>query len=179
MRWMPSRSKVRRLTLVALLCAMALATQYFEALLPPIVPAIPVRLGLANLFTLYALLRLSRLDALAVSLLRCLLFPLLSGAVSGFFYAAAGSLSAFCAMALLLPLYARGTLSPIGLSVAGAFFFNLGQTLVGLLVTGPAMLSYFPYMGLLSIPAGAATGLACLLLIRRLAGRESSASSRS
>lgn len=175
---MRSRNKVHRLTTLALLAAMALALQWFESLLPPIVPAIPVKLGLANIFTLYALLRLSRSEALAVAALRCLLFPLVSGAVSGFFYAAAGSLLSWAVMAALLPLVNRDLLSPIGLSVAGAFCFNLGQSIVGFVTVGRAMLAYFPYMGLLSVPAGLATGLMCLLLLRRLAGQAASATTQ-
>ena len=172
---MPSHNSVRRLTTLAVLAAMALAVQWLESLLPPLLPAIPVKLGLANLFTLYALLRLSRLDALAVAALRCLLFPLVTGAVSGFFYAACGSLLAWAAMALLLPLWRRGLLSPLGLSVAGAFCFNLGQVLVGLVAVGRAMLAYLPPMGLLSIPAGLFTGFLCHLLLARLAAPRASA----
>lgn len=172
---MRSHSKVRRLTTLAILSAMALAVQWFESFLPPIVPAVPVKLGLANIFTLYTMLCLSRREALAVAMLRCLLFPLVSGAVSGFFYASAGSLLSWAIMAALLSLVHRSLLSPMGLSVAGAFCFNLGQALVGFVTVGRAMLAYFPYMGLLSIPAGLATGFLCMLLMRRLAAREAPA----
>lgn len=172
---MRSHNKVRRLTTLAILSAMALAVQWFESFLPPIVPAVPVKLGLANIFTLYAMLCLSRREALTVAMLRCLLFPLVSGAVSGFFYASAGSLLSWAIMAALLSLVHRSLLSPMGLSVAGAFCFNLGQALVGFVTVGRAMLAYFPYMGLLSIPAGLATGFLCMLLMRRLAVREAPA----
>ena len=172
---MRSHNKVRRLTTLAILSAMALAVQWFESFLPPIVPAVPVKLGLANIFTLYAMLCLSRREALAVAMLRCLLFPLVSGAVSGFFYASAGSLLSWAIMAALLSLVHRSLLSPMGLSVAGAFCFNLGQALVGFVTVGRAMLAYFPYMGLLSVPAGLATGFLCMLLMLRLAAREAPA----
>lgn len=168
---MRSHSNVRRLTTLALLAAMALALQWLESLLPPIVPAVPVKLGLANIFTLYALLCFSRREALCIAMLRCLLYPLITGAVSGFFYALTGSLLSWGMMALLLPLAKRGSISVMGLSVAGAFCFNVGQALVGLVTVSCAMLAYFPMMGLLSIPAGLATGLLCALLMRRLAGR--------
>ena len=176
---MRSPNKAHRLTTLAILSAMALAVQWFESFLPPIVPAVPVKLGLANIFTLYALLRLSRREAFAVSMLRCLLFPLVSGAVSGFFYAAVGSLLSWAVMVLLLPLVRRDLLSTMGLSIAGAFCFNLGQALVGFVTVGQAMFAYFPYMGLLSVPAGLATGVLCTLLMRRLAGTEAAARVRS
>ena len=176
---MQSHADVKRLCTAALLSAMALALQYLESLLPPLVPGIPVKLGLANLVTLYTMLRFSRRDAFIVSALRVLLFPLLSGAVSGFFYAAAGTLLSFAVMALLLPIVRAGRLSPVGQSVAGAFLFHVGQTLVGLLTVGRAMLAYFPYMGLISIPAGALTGFLAMFLAKRLAGARPSASPRS
>ena len=99
---------VRRITVIALLTAMALAAQWLESLLPPIVPAIPVRLGLANCFVLYALLALRRrTDALIVTVLRALLFVLVAGNASQVFYSLAGGLLSYAAMALLLPLLRR------------------------------------------------------------------------
>ena len=50
----------KRIATLALLAAMALAVQSLESLLPPIVPGVPFKLGLANIFTLVALLRFSR-----------------------------------------------------------------------------------------------------------------------
>lgn len=165
---MRSRVDAKRLTLAALLTAMALAVQYLEGLLPPLIPGVPVRLGFANVFLLFALVRLSRLDALAIALLRCVLFALITGAVSGLFYSLAGSLLSLACMVLLLPLMQGGRLSLYGLSVAGAFCFNLGQCAVGLWVVGSAMLWYLPWMGLISVPAGLATALAASIVLRRV-----------
>ena len=165
---MRSRPDVKRLTALALLTAMALAVQYLESLLPPLIPGVPVRAGFANVFVLYALLRMTRADALALTLLRSLLFALITGAVSGLMYSLAGGTLSFFAMALLLPLVKRGQLTAYGLSVAGAFLFNLGQCAVGLFIVGRAMLWYLPWMGLLSIPAGLVTALAASIVIRRV-----------
>ena len=137
-------------------------------LLPPVLPMIPVRLGLANVFSLFALLRRGRGDALAVALLRCPLLALVAGRVSQLFFSLAGGLLAWGAMAALLPLYRSGRVGAVGLSVAGAFCFNVGQLAVGCAAAGPSMAAYLPWMGLLSIPAGAATGLLAALLDARL-----------
>lgn len=159
---------VRRTAEVALLTAMALCAQWLESLLPPVLPMIPVRLGLANIFTLFALLRRGRVDALLVTLLRCLLFVLVTGNASQLLYSLAGGLLSLGVMALLLGALRAGSISAVGLSVAGAFCFNAGQLAVGCAAAGPAMLAYLPWMGLLSIPAGAATGLLAALLVRRI-----------
>lgn len=158
----------RRIAELALLTAMALCAQWLESLLPPVVPMAPVRLGLANVFTLFALLRRGRADALLVTLLRCLLFVLVAGNASQLPYSLAGGLLSLGAMAALLGVLRAGHVSAIGLSVAGAFCFNVGQLAVGCVAAGPAMLAYLPLMGLLSIPAGAATGLLAALLVRRV-----------
>ena len=165
---MRSRISAARLATTAMLVAMALAAQYLESLLPPLVPGVPVKIGLANVFTLFALLRLGRADALVVSVLRALLFLLVTGAVSGGIYALCGTALGFFAMALLFPLVRREKLSALGLSVAGAFFFNAGQALAGYFVVGNAMLYYLPPMGLLSVPAGLITGYLASELNRRL-----------
>lgn len=169
---MPSSIDAKRLTRVALLTAGALALQYLEGLLPPLIPGLPVKLGLANVVVLFTLLRMRKSDALAVALLRCLLYALLLGGISGFFYALAGGLLSLRTMSLLLTPFRRERLSLPVLSAAGAFAFNAGQALVGFFVFGRAMLYYLPYLGLVSIPAGLITGFAASLLDRRLpAGR--------
>ncbi|MEG1525524.1 MAG: Gx transporter family protein [Clostridia bacterium] len=163
-----SRIDAKRIATVAMLSAMALAVQYFESLLPPIVPGIPVRIGLANLFVLFALLTGHKADAAFVSLLRCLLYPLITGNISGLAYAVVGSLLGYLGMLLLLPLYHKDAVGAVGISVLGAFLFNVGQLLVGIFVVGTAMTVYFPWMGLLSIPAGICTGLLAKMLVRRV-----------
>lgn len=158
----------KRIATLALLAAMALAVQYLESLLPPIVPGVPFKLGLANIFTLIALLRFSRRDALLICAVRAPLGALLTATPIGIVYALVGSLLAWAGMAALLGSYQRGRLSPIGLSAAGAFLFNVGQLLVGLVIMGNAVIAYFPIMCGLSIPAGALTGLICLWINSRV-----------
>lgn len=165
---MATRIDAKRLATTAMLSAMALAVQYLESLLPPIVPGVPVRIGLANIFVLFALLKGRRADAGWITLLRCLLFPLVTGNISGFAYSLCGSVLGYGSMLALLPAYQREHVGAIGVSVLGAFFFNIGQLLVGIVVVGRAMAAYFPWMGLLSIPAGICTGLLGALLNRRV-----------
>lgn len=165
---MASRISTRALTTTALLAAMALAVQYLEMQLPAPVPGVPVRLGLANIFVLLPLLSGRKADAACIALLRCLLLPLITGNVSGLLYSCAGSAASLFGMLLLLPAYRLEKVGAVGLSVAGAFLFNMGQLAVGACVVGKAMLAYVPWMGLLSVPAGVCTGLLAALLKRRV-----------
>ena len=67
--------KTRELTLCAVLAALALALSYMESFFPLalIVPLPGVKLGLANIVTLYALYALGFPSALAILLVRCTL----------------------------------------------------------------------------------------------------------
>ena len=73
--------KTRELTLCAVLAALALALSYMESFFPLVllVPLPGVKLGLANIVTLYALYALGFPSALAILLVRCTLGALLRG----------------------------------------------------------------------------------------------------
>lgn len=168
---MRSQGNTKRLAKVSVLCAMALAVQYLESLLPTLVPGVPIRIGLANVFVLFALLNEKRADAAWIALVKVLVLPLVTGNVSALPYSLLGALCSLGAMLLVLPFFRRGTVGEIGLSALGAFCFNLGQLAVGCVLVGRAMLFYFPWLGVLSIPAGIATGLIARLLVKRIPKR--------
>ena len=147
---------------------MALAAQWLESMLPLLIPAVPVRVGIANIFVLYAMLALSPVEGLLVTVLRTALLPLITGNVSGMLYGMAGSLLAWGLMFLTSGLLRKGFVSEIGLSVSGAAGFQVGQCLAGHFVVGRVIWMYFPLMMLLAIPAGIITGWLCSVLLKRL-----------
>ena len=78
----------KKLAQTAMLVSMATAVHWLEGVLVPLFPGLPgVKLGLANLFTLYALQTLGRSSAFLISVLRCGLGLLLTGAPVGTLYA--------------------------------------------------------------------------------------------
>ncbi len=162
--------RVRKLTIAAMITAAAIIIHTVETLLPPLIPGIPVRLGLANVFTLLALITLGAPYSFAIAMLRSIVAVLITGAVSQLPYSLCGALLSFLLMLCVDPLRKRGILSAVGQSVCGAFAFNIGQLAVGIIICGKAMLFYFPVMSLLSIPTGIFTGLiahyAAVILIK-------------
>ena len=124
---------VYRLTRCAVLTALALALSVAEGLVPLtiLIPLPGLRLGLANLVTVYALCRLSGREALLILLARCLLGSLLGGNLMALAFSLTGGLLALGVMALLLRLPA---LSLFGVSVAGAAAHNAGQILAAMAV---------------------------------------------
>ena len=77
----------KKLTLCGMLTALAIVLSLAERLFPldAIVPVPGVKLGLANVVTLFALTRLSVRDAVAILLCRVALSSLLMGSVTAFF----------------------------------------------------------------------------------------------
>lgn len=85
---------VRKLTHMAVLTAVALTIFVLEAQLPPLVPMIPgVKLGLANVVTVYAIFALGSGPAAMILLARVVLGSLFAGG-STIFYSLAGGCAA-------------------------------------------------------------------------------------
>ncbi len=141
--------------MLGVLAAFATAIHAIEGLLPPLIAGVPIKLGLANVLTLYTLIRFSPIDALMVTIIRCTLGSLITGSTVGLLFSLAGGFMAWGAMSALIKPYKRNKVSEIGMSVAGAWFFNIGQLIIGFFLYGKAMLYYFPVLEL----SGAATGI--------------------
>ncbi|WP_433411408.1 Gx transporter family protein, partial [Agathobaculum sp.] len=75
---------MKRVTMCGLLTALAIVLSLAERLFPldAVVPVPGVKLGLANVITLFALTRLRPRDALAILICRVVLSSLLMGSVT-------------------------------------------------------------------------------------------------
>lgn len=159
---------LRRLTRCAVLTALALALSAAEGLAPLTVlfPLPGLRLGLANLVTVYALCRMDQREALLILLARCLLGALIGGNLTALAFSLSGGLLALGTMALLVRVPA---LSLFGVSVAGVAAHNTGQVLAAAAVLGTAApFVYLPPLLLCSLVTGAVTGGASILLVHRV-----------
>ncbi len=159
--------EVRRLTFLAISTTFALVLSYIEFLLPPIFAAVPgVKLGLANIATVFLLYRFGVKEAAAVAFLRVVLSSLLFGNPMIFIYSIAGAFLSIVVMTLLKKL---DFLSIIGVSTAGAVAHNLGQIIVAMIVLKTAEIGY--YMIVLAATgtvSGIFVGLLGGLLLKRL-----------
>ena len=143
----------RQLALCAVLTAMALALSYLENFFPLslAIPIPGIKLGLANIVTLFALYALGPGQALLILLARCLL-----GGVT--------------AMGVMIALSRLKRLSVYGVSVGGAAAHNCGQVAAAVLTLGnTAPLYYLPVLLGVSLFTGALTGLIAACLFRALA----------
>ena len=153
--------KPERLVLVALFAALALVVNLAESAFP--LPFPGMRLGLANVFSLSALLLLGPASAVLVSALRVLMAFALACSAGGL----------LCSLPVAILLYERfGKIFSVeAISVASAAAFNVGQLAVVVLITKEFAL--FGYLPVLTV-AAFATGLAVGLVARTLAARLSS-----
>ena len=164
---LPPAKGARRLTLLALLTAIALTIFMVEAQIPAPVAIPGIKLGLANIVTVYAVFLLGPADALLILCARVFLGAVFSGQMMTLLYSAGGGLLAWLVMVLLRAVLTQNHIwlcSPVA-----AVFHNLGQLLVaaGVMKTW-AVMAYFPWLLLSGIITGLFTGLAAQFLIQHL-----------
>ena len=157
---------VKKITQMAMLTAIALTIFMIEAQIPALVPIPGVKLGLANIVTVFAVFALGPREASMILFVRIFLGAIFAGNFSTILYSGAGGL-----LAILVTIGLRKLLTHQQLWVAGAIgaiFHSIGQMAVAVAVTGtPGILVYLPMMIACSIVTGLFTGLCAQLLLNR------------
>ena len=159
----------RQLALCAVLTALALGLSTLENLFPVtlLIPLPGVKLGLANIVTVFALYQLGALPALAILTARCLLGGLFAGNASAMLFFPAGGPHRHAGddppAPPEMPVYLR-------VSIGGAAGHNLGQMAAALITLGnTAVLGYLPFLLGISLLTGTLTGFVSSLLFRAMA----------
>lgn len=158
----------KNLALCAVLTALALGLSTLENLFPVslLVPLPGVKLGLANIVTVFALYQLGAVPALVILVARCLLGSLFAGNASALLFSLMGGIGAMLVMIALRRV--RG-LSVYGVSIAGAAAHNTGQIGAAMIVLGgTAVLGYLPVLLGVSLLTGTLTGFVASLLFRAM-----------
>ena len=152
---------------MALLTAIELTVWVIEGQIPAPIPVPGVKLGLASVVTLTAMVLLGRKEAGVILLARVLLSALFAGSVSALLYSLTGGAVSWCVMAALVGLFPEKLLWVV--SVFGAIGHNAGQLAAAVAVTGtPGLLWYGPALLAAAILTGAFTGLGSMYLVRAL-----------
>lgn len=158
--------KTKKLTLLALLSAIALTIFMVEAQIPALVPIPGVKLGLANIVTVFTVFTLGPWEGAAVLFVRIFLGAVFAGNFSTIFYSAAGGLCAIGVTILLRKILNRKQLWVAG--CLGAVAHSIGQMAMAVLLTGtPSLVVYLPVMIAISIVTGLFTGLCAQFLVNR------------
>lgn len=159
------QKSVKHLVTLAMFTTMSLVIFVLEAQIPVPIPIPGIKLGFANVITLFVLQKYRVRDALAVLIMRILLGSLFTGTLVSCFYSLCGGLLCLFGMALLCHLLHRKHLWFI--SVCGAILHNIGQILAAMLIMQTTQVMwYLPFLLLSGCVTGLFTGLAATFLVR-------------
>ena len=158
---------------IASLVAIGCILQISESLIPHPVPG--VRLGLANMITLLALVQLGFRSALEISILRTVVSSLVMGTflTPTFVLSFSGAITStiimwgFWQISYRLPKYGFGL---VGISVLGAIVHNITQIIFAyyLLIKHPSIFYFLPWLILSGVVMGWLTGLVTIEVLKRL-----------
>lgn len=157
--------KVKRLALMGLLFALAMALSFLESLLPAL-PMLPpgIRLGLSNIVTMYALFVLGPVSGFTIAVLKALFVLLTRGAVAAAMSAAGGVFSV--TIMLLLSLLPGIKEQYLLLSVFGGAAHNIGQLVMArFIINNQYVWYYFPVLLAAGLLMGAITGMALRVVL--------------
>ena len=158
--------KAYKISVCAVLTALALIFSYVEALFPFQFGIPGMKLGLSNLVVLVALYGIGASYALSVNLARILLSGLLFGGVSAMMYSLAGGMFSFITMLLLKK---TRIFSPLGVSMAGGVTHNIGQlTVAALVVENSKIYLFLPALLISGTVTGVLLGFGAVLILNRL-----------
>lgn len=160
----------RHLILLSLFVAIASALHMAEALIPVPVPVPGIKLGLANIVSLAAVVMFGWQSALLVTLIRIVIAALFGGTFLGvtFMLSLSGATISTLAMAAFHKKWCP-PFSLIGVSIIGAVTHNIVQIVTAaLLVSSMNLLWYLPYLVLFAIPMGLITGITLHYFLAKL-----------
>ncbi|MBQ3330504.1 MAG: Gx transporter family protein [Ruminococcus sp.] len=162
-------AKVRRLTELAVLTAVSLIVFIVELQIPNPFPIPGIKLGLANIITVYAVYHYRAHEVAATVAVRLILGAVFSGNLSALLYSASGAFLCLVGMLILRRFIDEKHLWLA--SVFGAVLHNTGQMAAALLVTQTVqLLLYYPFLIVSGCLAGAFTGLCAQLITARIKG---------
>ena len=158
--------KTKKTVTLAVAVALSMVLSFLESLIPPLSTVPGVKLGLANIVTVFILYTNGAKEAGVVSLVRVFLSSLLFGSFVSMAYSLFGAVFSFAVMAFakrFLPF------SALGVSVIGAIMHNAGQVLCACIIMESAALAvYFIPLSVSGILAGVAVGVLAGVLAVRL-----------
>lgn len=160
----------KRITQLGILTTIALIIFVVELRLPDLSFIPGMKLGLANIVTVYAVYRYTAKEAAMILFSRILLGSIFGGNMSALIYSLNGGI-----MCLLGMLALRKILDERRMwvsSVIGATLHNIGQTLAAIAVMRTtAVIAYLPFLLVAGCLAGAFTGLCAQSVAGRVKAR--------
>ncbi len=159
----------RKIITCGILSSVAIVVSSLERFIPigTLIPLPGVKLGIANCIILFSLIKLDFKCSFAVMFCKNLIVSLLFSNPVAFVYSLFGGLFSLIGMYFLLK-YKR-LFSLLGVSIAGASLFNIGQIVAAsLLLKSAYIFKYLVFLLPLSIVTGILVGLITTVLIKNI-----------
>ncbi len=161
-----SQSTTKKTAVLALLSTLALVSFLIEGTLPVLFPYMPyAKLGVANIFIMFAVLVFGVKEGIIVAATKLLLSAMITGNIYGCLYSACGLTLSIIALAILVKF---DFTSIIGKSILSSVFFNVGQVLFASVSLSQSLIAIMPLMLFCSLVSGAIIGVAIKIVINKL-----------
>lgn len=158
--------KSKRIAELGLMIALAFVLGYLENLLPLQIGIPGAKLGLANVVTLLAIIRLGPKEAMAVAIARAILSGFTFGSLYSMLYSLAGGI---LSTLIMWGLSKGNRFSIIGVSVAGGVAHNIGQLFVAMIVLKSLDLKFYSgFLTLCGVATGALIGVICITVLKNI-----------
>ena len=162
--------KARRIAELGVLTGIALILFIVELRLPELTPVPGVKLGLANIVTVFCVFRYKPQETAALVVSRILLGAVFAGNPAALLYSAAGAVLCLTGMLLAKPILSDRQIWLA--SVLGAVLHNVGQIIAAAFVMSEVspsiLLRYLAVLMAVALVTGAATGVLAREIINRL-----------
>lgn len=161
------RFPAKKIAVLALFTALGLIVFIIENQFPPLfVPG--AKMGLANIFSLAALILYGPIEAFVVLIVRTVLGSLFAGNISMLMYSLSGGAVSLAVSSLLMYLvYPR--VSVMAVSMASAVIHTVIQYIVFMLLTTTAgIMVYMPFSALIGVLSGGIVGAVVMLIFKKV-----------
>ncbi|MCM1514031.1 MAG: Gx transporter family protein [Anaeroplasma bactoclasticum] len=158
------KKETKRFAILSIMIGLSLVLSYVDSLIPIVVTIPGIKLGLANIATIYVLYRLGIKEAIIVSILRVFLSALLFGTVVTLSYSLVGATLSLLTMIVLKHM---GSFHAITISITGAVMHNIGQIGVAILIMSTKEIIYYlPILVITGVISGIGVGLLAILVLK-------------
>jgi heptaprenyl diphosphate synthase len=159
-------TRTKNVALLGVLLACALILSYVESLIPLPLPVPGIKIGLANVVSLFALYRMGWESALIINILRVVLSGLMFTGFSAMLYGLAGGILSVVVMILVKKV---GLFSIIGVSAAGASVHVSAQIIVAyFVIENSAIFMYLPVLLIAAMISGIIIGFITYLILKAI-----------
>lgn len=159
--------KAKRIAELSVLTAVSLIIFIVELQIPNPFPIPGIKLGLANIITVFAVYHYKAYEVALIVTVRLLLGSVFSGNFMALIYSASGAFLCLIGMLLLKRMIDEKHIWIA--SVFGAVLHNTGQMIAAVIVTQTVeIVAYYPFLLVSGCLAGLFTGLCAQLIMPRI-----------